>query len=106
MSAEGTGHRHLEAARRESEPRFRATFFQAPVGVAHANVEGEWLLLNGSFCELLRYTQTVLRRKTFRIYTHPGDREAAFDARLRLLAGKISSHAVEKRDVHKNGMIV
>src|SRR5437773_5733107 len=35
-----------KAALRESEERFRTTFYQAAVGIAQASVEGEWLLLN------------------------------------------------------------
>ena len=34
---------------RESEKRFRATFFQAAVGIAQTTIDGHWLLLNDRF---------------------------------------------------------
>ena len=99
--------KRTEAALHESEERFRATFFQAAVGIAQTdNVEGEWLLLNDRLCEILGYTQAELSGKTFRDVTHLDDREHAFAGSRRLLAGEISSHAREKRYVRKDGATV
>jgi PAS domain S-box-containing protein len=95
-----------EAALRESEERFRATFFQAAVGIAQTSVQGEWLLLNNRFSEIVGYTQAELRGTTFVDITHPDDREANIVARRQFLAGEISSWSVEKRYIHKNGATV
>ena len=95
-----------KAALRESEERFRTTFYQAAVGIAQASVEGEWLLLNDRFCEMLGYTQAELRGKMFLDFTHADDCEASLDAKRLLLAGEISSWLGEKRYFHKNGAIV
>ena len=95
-----------ERAMRQSEERFRATFFQAAVGIAQTSVGGEWLLLNDRFCEILGYTQSELHGKTFLDITHPDDREANIVARRRLLAGEISSWSMEKRYIRKNGVAV
>jgi PAS domain-containing protein len=46
-----------EVMLRESEERFRATFFQAAVGIAQTSLQGEWLLLNNRFSEIVGYTQ-------------------------------------------------
>jgi PAS domain S-box-containing protein len=91
---------------RESEERFRATFFQAAVGIAQTSLQGEWLLLNNRFSEIVGYTQAELSGKTFVDITHPDDREANNVARRQFLAGEISSWSVEKRYIHKNGAIV
>jgi PAS domain S-box-containing protein len=95
-----------EAALRESEERFRATFFQAAVGIANSGTDGKWLQMNDRFCEILGYTQAELRGKTFLEITHTDDREASLTARRQLLAGEISSSSLEKRFIHKEGAIV
>jgi PAS domain S-box-containing protein len=98
--------KRAEAALRESEQRFRATFFQAAVGIAQTSPDSKWLLLNDRFCEMLGYTQAELRGKTFLDFTHPDDREASLTAVRRALAGEISSWSTEKRYVRKDGTIV
>jgi PAS domain S-box-containing protein len=103
MSTEGLGSRHVEGALRESEEQFRAIFSQAAVGIAQTSLQGEWLLLNNRFSEIVGYTQAELRGKTFVDITHPDDREANIVARRQFLAGEISSWSVEKRYIHKNG---
>jgi PAS domain S-box-containing protein len=98
--------RRAEAALRESEQQFRATFFQAAVGIAHTSLDAKWLLLNDRFCEILGYTQAELSGKTFLDITHPDDREASLTGVRHLLAGDISSWLTEKRYIRKDGTIV
>ena len=92
-----------QRALRDSEQQFRATFFQAAVGITQTGLQGEWKLLNGRFCEIVGYAQAELFGKTFLDITHPDDRQANIVARRRLLAGEISSWSMEKRYIHKNG---
>jgi len=98
--------RLTEEKLRESEKRFRATFFQAAVGIAQTRIDGHWLLLNDRFCEILGYSQDELRGKTFIDITHPDDREASLTAVRGLLAGEISSWSPEKRYIRKDGATV
>src|SRR5918998_2403304 len=49
-----------ERALRESEERFRATFDQAAVGVAHVSPHGSWLRVNEKLCEIVGYTREEL----------------------------------------------
>ncbi len=95
-----------ERALRDSERRFRATFYQAAVGIAQTSVEGEWLLVNDRLCEILGYTHAELRGKTFLDITHPDDRIQNIAALRQFLAGEISSWSAEKRYLHKNGATV
>ena len=95
-----------EAALRQSEERFRATFFQAPVGIAHNSLQGEWLLLIYRLCEILGYTLAELRGKTFLNVTHPDGLKANNLALSQCLAGEISTWSMEKRHVRKNGATV
>jgi GAF domain-containing protein len=62
---------NAEAMLRQSKERFRATFFQAPVGIAQTSAQGEWLLLNDGLCEILGYTHAELCGKTLLDITHP-----------------------------------
>ncbi len=45
-----------QAALRESEERFRATFEQAAVGIAHVDPDGRFLRVNQKLCEILGYS--------------------------------------------------
>jgi PAS domain S-box-containing protein len=51
-----TERKRAEAELRESEQRFRVTFFQAAVGMAQTGLDGQWLLINHRFCEMLGYS--------------------------------------------------
>ena len=60
----------LETALRESEERFRATFEQAAVGMAHVGTDGRWLRVNRRLCEIVGYAPDELLRLTFRDIAH------------------------------------
>jgi PAS domain S-box-containing protein len=98
--------KQAEAALRESDERFRVTFFQAAVGIAQTSLDGQWLLLNPRFCEILGYSEDELRGKTFVDMTHPDDREASLSAHRKFLAGEIASWSSEKRYIRKDGITV
>ena len=83
-----TERRNAEAALQVSEERFRATFFQAAVGITQANLSGELRLVNDRFCEILGYSRAELLGKTFLEITHPDYREACLHAIHELLAGE------------------
>ena len=51
--------------------RFRATFEQAAVGLAHFDPQGEWLRVNDRFCAIVGYERGELLRKTIDEITHP-----------------------------------
>ena len=92
-----------EAALRESEKRFRATFEQAAVGVAHSSLEGRLLLMNQKLCDILGYTAEEIVTKTYQEVTHPDDLEAELEYARGLIAGEIESCSYEKRYVRKDG---
>jgi PAS domain S-box-containing protein len=98
-----TERRNTEAALRESEERFRATFEQAAVGMAHVAPDGRWLNLNQRLCDILGYSREELADKTFADITHPEDLEADLAQVRRLLQGETQRYSMEKRYIHKNG---
>ena len=87
----------------ESEERFRATFEQAAVGIAHVAPEGKWLKVNSRICKIVGYTPEELLQLTFQDITHPDDLEADLGYVKQLLAGEINNYSMEKRYIHKNG---
>jgi two-component system, cell cycle sensor histidine kinase and response regulator CckA len=90
---------------RESEERFRATFEQAAVGIAHVDPSGKFLRVNDKLCETTGYTRDELLQRTFQELTAAEDRSASDDARRAMLARSQSIHAAEKRYLRKNGRV-
>src|SRR5262249_9453318 len=58
---------------RESEQRFRVTFEQAAVGIAHVALDGRWLRVNQKLCDIVGYSREELHQRTFQDITHPDD---------------------------------
>src|SRR5690606_25567749 len=54
-----------EESLRESEERFRATFEQAAVGIAHVGTDGKFLRVNDKLCEITGYQRDELLQMTF-----------------------------------------
>ncbi|MDQ3999536.1 MAG: PAS domain S-box protein, partial [Actinomycetota bacterium] len=95
-----------EQTLRESEERFKSTFEQAAVGIAHAALNGRWLRVNQKLCEIVGYTREELLELTFQAITHPDDLDADLEQSRRLLAGEIGTYSMEKRYFKKDGSIV
>jgi PAS domain S-box-containing protein len=98
-----TPERAAEERRRDAEERFRATFEQAAVGMAHVGLDGRWLRVNRKLCRILGYERDELLRLTFQDVTHPDDLAADLENLRALLAGEIDTFAMEKRYIRKDG---
>ncbi|HEY9607033.1 MAG TPA: PAS domain S-box protein [Allocoleopsis sp.] len=101
-----TNRKKIEAALRESEARFRATFEQAAVGIYHASSEGRFVRVNQKLCEIVGYTLEELSERTFQEITHPDDLELELEYARSLLAGQIELYSLEKRYLRKDGQRV
>jgi PAS domain S-box-containing protein len=95
-----------EAALRASEIRFRATFENAAVGIAHVAPDGRWLKVNAVLCRITGYAHAELLQRTFADITYPSDVESDWQQARLLLAGQIDAYSMEKRYVRKDGSIV
>ena len=101
-----TNQKRTEEALKESEERFRATFEQAAVGIAHVDLDGRWLHVNEKLLQIVGYDREEILGLTFQDVTHPDDLDTDLDHLRRLLAGEIDTYSVEKRYLRKDGSVV
>ena len=101
-----TYERESTAALLESEERFRATFEQAAVGVAHTGMDSRWLRFNQKLCDIVGYSEQELLQMTFQDITHPADLSADIEHKHKLIAGEIQTYSMEKRYIKKDRSIV
>jgi len=101
-----TRRKKAEAALKESEERFRATFDQAAVGVAHVGLDYKFIRLNKKYADIAGYTKEELTEKTFVDITYPEDIEKDVQQARQLLEGKIDTYSMEKRYIRKDGSLV
>jgi PAS domain S-box-containing protein len=88
---------------RESESRFRTTFEQAAVGIAHVDPEGRWLQVNQKLCDIVGFAREELPSMTFQDITHPDDLGADIALMRQVLDGQINTYTIEKRYLRKDG---
>jgi PAS domain S-box-containing protein len=101
-----TQRKRTEAWLAEREARFRATFENAAVGIAHVALDGRWLRVNEALCRIVGYPVDELLTKTFQDITHPNDLAAEVAQVDLMREGKIDSYDVDKRYLRKDGTIV
>ncbi len=87
------------------EDKFKFTFNQAAVGMAHVHPSGRFLLVNSKFCEIINYTKTELLLLDFQDITHPDDLDKDVELAQAVLAGKIQTYTIEKRYICKDASI-
>lgn len=85
------------------DERVRAAFAAAPVGIAVATLDGNWLFVNDRFRSLVGYGREELARVSFNGITHPDDAKKELPLMKRLLNADIESYRLEKRLMAKTG---
>jgi PAS domain S-box-containing protein len=106
MGADVTAMREAQAAQRQSEAQFSSAFHGAPIGMALLSLDGTWLQVNRSVCEMFGYSESELREKTFQELTYPDDLAGDLALVDALLAGKINEFELGKRYVARDGHLV
>ncbi|WP_158265498.1 response regulator [Blastopirellula marina] len=106
LSEDITGRKLAETQLRDSEERFRGTFENAAVGMAHSNPDGPFLRVNQKFCDTIGYTKQELLHRSFHDITHPQDKSGALERFHSLIRGELESYSEEKRLVCKDGTFV
>jgi diguanylate cyclase (GGDEF)-like protein/PAS domain S-box-containing protein len=90
----------------ESEARFRQTFELAGSGIAHVDLEGRFLRVNRSLCQILGYSEAELAGRTVGELSHPEDRYCTAEGRARVRSGELESARFQKRYLRKDGALV
>jgi PAS domain S-box-containing protein len=96
----------VERALQASEERFRATFAQAAVGMAHLSLDGHWLRANDKLCDITGYTREELLTHTFADLLHPEDKAAEDLQFQRLADGQVDNWLRELRFERRSGETV
>lgn len=97
---------HISRALRESEEHFRSAFDYAAAGMALVGIDGRWMSVNRSLCDLLGYSEAELLRKNFQSVTHPDDLGESLADMYQMIEGKIVTLTKERRYLHKDGRVV
>jgi PAS domain S-box-containing protein len=82
------------------------TFEHSATGMAHSLIDGRWIRVNRTYCDLVGYTHEEVLGMTFRDFTHPDDINIDLELLARTLAGEIDHYSFEKRYIHKRGHII
>lgn len=96
----------IEQALRESETRFLETFNCAAVGIATVAINGSWLEVNPTLCQMLGYSKTELQATNFQAITYAEDLEDDLAKVEQLLSGEIRAYQMEKRYIHKQNYLL
>jgi two-component system, sensor histidine kinase and response regulator len=102
-STDITERKRAEEALRESEERFRGTFENAAVGIAHTHPTGRFLRVNETFCAIIGYPREELLQKGFQDITHPDDLAGNINLLAGLIRGDSPGYTTEKRYLRKDG---
>jgi len=91
---------------RDSEERFRNAFDDAPIGIALVALNGQFLKVNRSLCEIVGYPAAELLSRTFQDITYPDDLNISLEAMQNLLTNDTRSYQIEKRYQHQQGYLI
>ncbi len=91
---------------KESELKFRSTFEQAGIGIAHIGIDLSWAAFNIHFCKMTGYSQTELSIRKLREITHPKDLPRDIMQLRRVLSGKSDGYSMRTRYLHKSGSTI
>ena len=91
---------------KEKDELFRCTFDQVAVGIAHVAPEGRFLRVNDRFCEIFGYATEEICDARLSDLLHPGDSVVCLLKSHKVLSGRISSCAIERRFVRKDGATI
>lgn len=90
----------------EMEERFRSAFNFAAIGMALVAINGKFLEVNYSLCEILGFSEEELIQSDIHLVGYQEDLEEFLDFNTRLLIGEIPYYEMEKRWIHKTGRTV
>jgi diguanylate cyclase (GGDEF)-like protein/PAS domain S-box-containing protein len=106
VTVDVTARTRAEQALQEVEKRFRATFEQSAVGIAHIALNGTFLRVNKKYRQTLGYSETELRHLTMVNISHPNDLDLDWAQSNALMQGESATYSVEKRLLRNGGGVI
>ena len=101
-----TERKQAEEALRESEERFRSTFFHAAAGMILIHPDGTIRQVNESFCFMTGYKENELLNRNINSLIHHDDVRKNKKKIKTMLTGKLNYFHIEERLIHKKGDII
>ena len=96
----------IEHALRASEKSFKEIIEYAPIGMAIVSLDGRFMVVNQTLCNIVGYTNDELIRRTFQEITYPDDLSIDLEHVQQLLDGEIDTYQIEKRYIRKDKAVV
>lgn len=96
----------IDRTLRDAEERLRMTLDEAPIGMAMVGLDGRFLRVNRSLCQIVGYTPEELTGLTFQSITHSDDLSTDLAMARQLERGEIPNYKLAKRYIRKDGSIV
>jgi two-component system CheB/CheR fusion protein len=90
----------------ENEARYRNTFEQANIGLAHVSLEGKWQKVNSSLSQTLGYGPDELLNYALKEVIYAADLKLNLSVLKGLIKGKKISDKIETRFTKKNGTVI
>ena len=90
----------------ESEAQMERAQAFALVMTTHVGLDGRWLKVPPTLCELLGFTEGELLKLSYQDLTHPDDVFNDKEQHERLLRGELKSYDLEKRYIRRDGRFV
>jgi PAS domain S-box-containing protein len=90
----------------DANERFRQTIDEAPIGMALVTLEGRFVRVNRTLCEIVGYSAGELSVLHFADITHPEDVTADVELAARLARGEIQRCQFTKRYLRRDGSVV
>jgi PAS domain S-box-containing protein len=106
ISSDITNHKREEESLRESEELFRVMFESSTVGISMVGLDGKYIKVNGTLCNMLGYTKDELMQKNFDEITYSDDKGISDDYYSQLISGKSNIVKFEKRYVRQDGSVI
>ncbi|MBL0942851.1 MAG: PAS domain S-box protein [Hydrogenophaga sp.] len=90
----------------QSQRQMLDNFEHSATGMAHTTLDGRWLRVNQTYCDLIGYTRDEFMRTHWREFTHPDDLGLDQANLARVISGEIDTYTLEKRYIHREGRVV
>jgi PAS domain S-box-containing protein len=105
-SKSGDDHKSIKTALDESKELFRTAFENAAIGVCMVSMEGKFISVNRTFCNILGYSKEDLELNPLNDFTHSSDKDISSSVFQQLIKEQKENAVYEKRYIHQSGRIV